>query len=133
MGQSPQIATCACGEVVFECSSTPLFVAHCHCQSCRAVTGSAFATFAGFGANEVSLSQGAPVFRESSPGVQRSFCGTCGTPMSYESEKFQGQIHFYLGCLSDSSSLMPQGHIHYSERVGWIDFNDDLPKFETLP
>ncbi|MCH7778639.1 MAG: GFA family protein, partial [Gemmatimonadetes bacterium] len=66
---------CLCGAVRFEARGKPLWIAHCHCQSCRRNTGSALATFVGFAGEGFAYLAGAPATYASSPGVTRGFCG----------------------------------------------------------
>ena len=119
---------CLCGAVRFEVDGEPLWVGHCHCESCRRNTGSAVATFVGFKPSQVSYASGEPRLFESSPGVRRRFCADCGTPLSYEADKFPGEIHLYLCTLDDPGRFVAQFHVFYAERVRWFEVSDDLPR-----
>ena len=59
---------CLCGALRFEARGKALWIAHCHCQSCRRNTGSAFATFVGFASEAFAYLAGAPETYTSSPG-----------------------------------------------------------------
>jgi hypothetical protein len=121
---------CLCGAVKFRMNADPLWVSYCHCESCRRHTGSAAATFAGFAENTVSFTEGMPKQFESSPEVWRSFCGRCGSPISYRAARFAGEIHFYIGAMDRPEQYVPQAHVHYGERVPWFDTKDELPRFD---
>jgi hypothetical protein len=121
---------CLCGAIRFQMNADPLWVAYCHCQSCRGHTGSAVATFAGFAESSVSFVQGGPELFESSPQVWRSFCGRCGSPISYRAARFPGEVHFYIGAMDRPEQYVPQAHVHYGERISWFDTKDELPRFE---
>jgi hypothetical protein len=121
---------CLCGAVKFRMNADPLWVSYCHCQSCRRHTGSAAATFAGFAENTVSFTEGMPKQFESSPEVWRSFCGQCGSPISYRAARFPGEVHFYIGAMDRPEQYVPQAHVHYGERVPWFDTKDELPRFD---
>jgi hypothetical protein len=69
---------------------------------------------------------------ESRPGVFRSFCSHCGSPMFYESNGELGQIYFALGTV-DGCAIKPRAHIFVRSKAQWYDINDDLPKFEEYP
>ncbi len=126
--QQPREGRCLCGAVTYAYEGQELWRGHCHCESCRRATASAFTTFMGV-ARETFRYTGRPpkVFR-SSPGVARSFCDTCGTPIAYESEAFPGEIHLYAATLLDSSDFRPDFHVHHAEKVPWVELDDDLPR-----
>ena len=87
MASEPARGKCLCRSVQFEVSGEPMWVAHCHCHSCRRNTGSAVATFVGFRREQLSYTRGSRKIYESSPGVRRGFCEDCGTPLTYEADE----------------------------------------------
>lgn len=122
--------SCLCGAVTFEAKGQPKFVAHCHCPSCRKATGAAFATFAGFPGDKVTIAGESLVRRESSPGVTRSFCGHCGSPMAYESEAWAGEVHLLVALFDDPEAFPPKAHVHVKTRLEWLHIADGLPQLE---
>ncbi len=122
---------CLCGALRFEARGKPLWVAHCHCRSCRRNTGSAFATFVGYKQEQVRIVKGALQAYASSPGVVRSFCGTCGTPLSYAAERYPGEIHLYSSTLDRPEAFEPGAHVHVGEQLPWLHLDDGLPRFQT--
>lgn len=121
---------CLCGSVTYEYSGPENWRGHCHCESCRRNTSSPFTTFFGVPNEAYRFTGEKPSIYESSPGVRRLFCGKCGTPMAYDSDRFTDEIHFYAASLEDSSGFKPGFHVHCAERVPWIELADDLPKYE---
>jgi hypothetical protein len=121
---------CLCGEVSFEYDGPESWVAHCHCESCRRATSSAFATFFGVPRAAFRFTGRAPAVYLSSPGVRRLFCSNCGSPIAYDADRYPAEIHFYAACLEDSRGLAPQGHVHWAERVPWVELGDHLPKYQ---
>ncbi len=130
MAEGSAKGSCLCGAVTFEAKGEPKFVAHCHCPSCRKATGAAFATLAGFPGDKVTIAGENLVRRESSPGVFRSFCSACGSPMAYESDAWAGEIHLYVACFNDPEAFPPKAHVHVKTRLGWLHIADDLPQLE---
>ncbi|MDH3476303.1 MAG: GFA family protein, partial [Rhodospirillales bacterium] len=120
---------CLCGAVRYEAKGEPLWVAHCHCHSCRRNTGSAIATFVGYRQENFAYSAGAPAGYASSPGVTRSFCARCGTPLTYRAERFPGEVHLYISTLDDPENFRPKGHVYFAERIPWFDTADHLPRY----
>lgn len=122
---------CLCGAVRFQTEGKPLWVGHCHCESCRRNTGAALATFVGCAADRCTHTGEAPGVYESSPDVRRRFCTTCGTPISYESERFPGEIHFYISLFDDPDAFQPTFHVFATEGLSWLHLNDGLPRYAT--
>lgn len=123
---------CLCGELQFELRGRRLWVAHCHCDSCRRSTGSAVATFVGYNKEQLTYTHGARMFYQSSPGVQRGFCADCGTPMTYESDRCPEEVHLYISTIDNPGAFVPQVHVFFAERIPWMEVADDLPRYEGL-
>lgn len=119
---------CLCGRVRFEAQGEPKWVAHCHCRSCRRHTGSAVATFVGYERTQVTFARSNRSQFASSPGVCRSFCSRCGTPIAYEADSAPGEIHLYLGTFDDPNAHVAHRHVYYAERLPWFDVHDALPR-----
>jgi hypothetical protein len=73
--------------------------------------------------------RGAPVRYRSSPPVVRSFCGACGTPLTYEHADFPGEVDVTTASLDDPNAFPPADHTWTSERIAWLALADDLPRF----
>lgn len=116
--------------VEFEISSEPLWIAYCHCASCRRHTASAVALFAGFDERSVRFIHDEPKVYESSPGVWRSFCEGCGSPVSYCSTRFPSEVHFYVGVMNQPENYQPTAHVYFGEHIQWFDTKDELVRYE---
>ena len=124
----PFTGRCLCGAVSFVCEAEPLWQAHCHCTSCRRATASAFTSFFGMAEDHWHWTGSTPATYRSSPGVQREFCPTCGTQMTYRSTAFPGECHFYAATLDDPAAFTPTVHVHSAERLPWVHLSDGLPQ-----
>lgn len=121
---------CLCGAIRFRATGAPKWVAHCHCESCRRQTGSAFATYAGYRTDRVAF-EGAPLGRfASSPGVTRSFCTRCGTPLAFEGARWPDEVHLFLATFDDPNALTPKAHVNTVEQLTWVHLADGLPRYE---
>lgn len=118
---------CLCGAITFQCSDKPLWQAHCHCESCRRATSSAFTSFFGMADGSWAWTGAQPVVFQSSPGVWRDFCGRCGAQVAYRSERYPGEIHFYAALLDDATIFEPTEHVHSDEALPWVHLADGLP------
>lgn len=124
---------CLCKAIQYTVDSEPLWCAHCHCAECRRHTGSVVATFVGVEKSELTLVSGEFGRVESSPGVYRSFCATCGTPMAYERDELPGEIHLYLGTLENPENVPPTLEVYCGERLPWLKLSVDGQSFDRLP
>ncbi|MGH7153770.1 MAG: GFA family protein [Acetobacteraceae bacterium] len=124
---------CFCGDIAYIVSGAPLHVVHCHCESCRRATSSPITTFLIVRRAELRYTHGTPSLYASSPGVRRSFCARCGSPIAYESDGRPDQVDLYVCSLNDPALAAPTMHVHVEERVPWFDTLDDLPRYARTP
>lgn len=120
---------CLCGQVTYEVHGPMRWRGHCHCESCRRNTSSPFTTWFGVARAEHRFTGRMPAVYESSPGTRRYFCPNCGTPMAYDNHKDKANIHLYAASLEDSSGFTADFHVHWAEKVPWVELADDLKKY----
>ena len=120
---------CLCGTIRYEYSGDATLITHCHCESCRRQTSSPITTFIIVPKAALRFTQGRPKEFASSPGVARSFCGECGSPIYYRVEDRPNAIDLYACTLDDPSSLAPLCHVHAVEQLPWFEVMDDLPRY----
>lgn len=118
---------CLCGKTRYACKAEPLWQTHCHCESCRRATASGFTSFFGVKDGEWVWTGDHPATYQSSPGVWRDFCATCGSQMAYRSTKYPNEIHFYAATLDHPETYTPTGHVHTNEQLPWVQLADGLP------
>lgn len=128
MTQEQITGHCQCGACGFAYSGPPRFMAHCHCESCRRATAAPFTSYLGVADGRWRWTAEAPADYQSSPGVTRSFCARCGTPMAYRADRYPGEIHFFAATLDDPTLFAPTAHVHTDEMLPWIHLADDLPR-----
>lgn len=120
-----------CGAVRYEASGEPLYVGYCHCRSCRHHSGAAVAGMLVFNVEAVRFSAGPFSVYKSSPGIERGFCGQCGTTLTW---KGHGLISLHIGTLDNPDEHAPTLHWRYEERNPWYDRAGDLPHVKmTFP
>ena len=132
MSEPPLAGGCLCGAVRYRIDSQPLWTGYCHCTSCRRSTGAPVTMFVGARSTSVTFTAGERALYASSPGVKRGFCAGCGTPLTYEGERFPGEIHFYVSTFDDPQALRPRFHVYYEERLRWLEISDALPRHATI-
>ncbi|MGI9406728.1 MAG: GFA family protein [Hyphomicrobiaceae bacterium] len=124
-----QTGRCLCGEVTYAFSGTPVFVGHCHCESCRRNCSAPMTTFVGIPRDAFEFTGVEPGIYESSPGVRRLFCRTCGAPVAYDADNEPGEIHVYLAALDNPEAYDPTHHVFAGEQLSWFDKAYHLPRY----
>jgi len=120
---------CYCGAVRFEVSGEPIWIGHCHCDSCRRASGSVMTTLASYNTDQVKFTDTLPVSEANHPsgdGVIRSFWGKGGSPVAYGPNG--NVINLQLGLFNDPLQLKPQKHFFYDNKVDWLKADEHLPK-----
>lgn len=133
MADHPKLTgRCSCGAIRFEIAGAPRWVAHCHCRDCRRATGAPYMTYMGLDRGQVAWSGASPERYNSSPGVIRSYCGKCGTPLSYEGARWPDEVHVIAGTLDDPAAVTPRAHVYVGQKLPWVHISDGLPRFRTV-
>lgn len=120
---------CLCGATTYEYDGDARWRVHCHCESCRRQCSAPFTTFFGVLRDEFRWTGQATGVYESSPGVRRHYCTSCGTPMAFDADRYGTEMHLYAASLNDHSDFTPEGHVYFSEKVQWVTLADDLKKY----
>ncbi len=120
---------CLCRNVRYRVDGSPVWIGYCHCRSCRRSTGAAAVTHVGVRDTDLTFVKGNRKIFESSPGVNRGFCSECGSPLTYEADRFPAYVQVYVGTFDRPNQFLPQAHVHFSERVSWFNVNDELPRY----
>jgi len=124
---------CLCGRYRFRTEGAPLWVAYCHCESCRRCTGAPVATYVGFPVGSVTFIPSPPPSFASSPGVERAYCERCSTPLAYRAAAFPGEIHLFRSNFEAPADFEVTRHVLYNEREADFEVYDDLPRYGTEP
>lgn len=124
---------CLCGQVRYRIHGEPLISGTCQCRSCRKASGAAIVPWIHLNSEIFSFTAGQPVDFASSPSVTRSFCGRCGTPLTYWTTSYGPAIDVTTCSLDDPEAFPPVGHVWTSHKLNWIRLVDGLPCFEEGP
>ena len=121
---------CYCGAIHYEVVGEPEYVAYCHCEDCRKSTGAPVVAYSVYLDQKVQFTSGNRKIFESAPGVHRTFCRDCGTPLAYEAE-WEGQkvIGIFVGTLDEPDRFPPEKHSFDIDRISWFDVADRLPRY----
>lgn len=124
---------CLCGSVRYRVTAPPVAVAYCHCPSCRRASGAPATAWAMFAEDAFEWRGTEASSYASSPGVTRTFCGRCGTPLVYLADALPGLVDVTVGSFDDPAALRPEMHIWETKRLPWLEIADGLPRHAEFP
>jgi len=123
---------CLCGAVHYRIAGAIRNRCYCHCESCRRASGAPVVAWGTVDRVAFQLSKGALAIHHSSPNVERGFCSTCGTTLTYAHAERADEIDFTLSSLADPSRAAPEMHIWLRDKLPWLVLGDTLPRHETV-
>ena len=124
--------SCLCGGVRFRLDASPEAIHVCYCQQCRKAQGAALVTNMPVPEVAFHLLAGAELLKsfESSPGKQRVFCSTCGSPIYSKTERKPGVLRIRAGTINEPLPVRPVAHFHVASKPNWWEITDNLPQYE---
>lgn len=121
---------CLCGAVRYRAAGPPRALALCHCRSCRVGAGATSVAWATVPVAGFAFEGEAPTRFASSPGVERTFCGRCGSSLTYAHEGRPNEIDITTVTLDNPEAAAPVKEIFTAERLSWSPPVPGLPQFE---
>jgi hypothetical protein len=120
---------CFCGAVRYRLAVEPVDVTHCHCLHCRRTSAAAFVTWATVPDSGFQFTKGSARSFSSRPGAVRTFCGDCGTPLTFRGDQSPDMVDVTACSLDEPETLQPVDHVFNSRRLPWLRMEDGLPVF----
>jgi hypothetical protein len=124
---------CLCGAVRYRIEGEPNASGICHCRSCRKAASAPALPFVQVPADRFAFTRGEPAEFRSSPPVLRSFCGRCGSPLTYRSDDEPGCIDVMTCSLDDPEAFPPAFRMWASHEPAWQRDAGGLPSYATTP
>ena len=113
---------CFCGRVRYEVTGIPFDETNCHCSICRRTTGAPFVAWFSVRPSEFRLASGTPSRFRSSVNAIRSFCGHCGTQLTFQSDDCSDAIDITTCSLDHPEAVSPR-------ELPWIHLSDGLAQY----
>jgi hypothetical protein len=129
MSQQAIEGGCLCGAVRYRVVGVDTARTLCHCRSCRLASGAPSVAWVVFASADFAFVKGKPARFGSSPGVIRTFCGQCGTPLTYQSESRPRSMDVTTVSLDAAEDFAPTKEIWTEERLPWERVNEALPQY----
>ncbi|NNG05969.1 MAG: GFA family protein [Inquilinus sp.] len=118
---------CLCGAVRYAVDGPLRPVIACHCGQCRRWSGHLVAATAAPRSALTVDGNEALAWYESSPGIRRGFCRTCGSSLFWGDEAAP-TISIMAGTLDAPSGLTTERHIFAADKGDYYDIADSLPR-----
>jgi hypothetical protein len=131
----PLTGGCQCGKVRYEVRAPVSDLYHCHCSMCRKVHGAAFASLAIAPKEAVVFTKGADNLTrfDSSHGVSRFFCKTCGCQLTIDVAD-EPDIRWFTAATLDGGvhpgAADKERHIFVGSKLPWLHLDNVLPRSE---
>jgi hypothetical protein len=125
---------CHCGAIRYSVAGEPRHSSVCHCESCRRTTGGLATAWLGYPTEALTVEKGEPKSYSSSGGVERQFCGSCGTSLFYTNEPaMPGIVDVLTVTLDNPTAFPPALHVQMADALQWEAKLETLPKFDRFP
>ena len=127
--------SCLCNAIQYEIQGELGSTMMCHCSKCRKANGSAYAINAAVKTDQFHFIKGQELVSEfeSSPGVFRSFCKQCGSPLLSRRPSQPDIVRLRIGTLDTPVDVKPLAHIFVGSKASWDEIHDDIPQYEERP
>jgi hypothetical protein len=120
---------CLCGAVRYRITGQPLVGTLCHCRSCRLASGAPSLAWTVVRTGDFRHEGAMPVEFESSPGIFRTFCGSCGTTLTWRSAARPDTIDVTTASLDRPDDIAPAKEIWLEHKLTWEAANPTLPHY----
>ncbi|CAD0184633.1 hypothetical protein RUESEDTHA_01515 [Ruegeria sp. THAF57] len=121
---------CLCKKTSWAYKGDLTWSCYCHCDDCRRNCAAPVVAWLGVPIRNFEWTGDKPRTYESSKGVFRHFCGTCGSPIGFEADHYPGGMHLYAGSLENPEDFKPTFHVNKQSKLSWLHVNDNLDAFE---
>lgn len=118
---------CFCGTVRYEAEGEPWHATACHCSICRRTSAAPFVAWFTVKPDAFRIVAGQPARFRSSDHATRTFCPSCGTPLTFQSESYPDEIDVTTCSLDDPERVPPQSHTWRASGLSWVKSADGLP------
>lgn len=120
---------CQCGAIRYRATANPSNTMICHCQSSRRVSAAPVVAWITVPTDRFEFTRGQPTAFRSSAQVNRTFCPSCGTPLTYQHDKHASNIDVTTCSLDAPERFPPTHHSWLGDDLNWVRFGDGLKTF----
>jgi hypothetical protein len=122
---------CYCRAVRYEIDAEPVSRTVCHCTICRHTSGAPLVAWFSVPAASFRFMSDEPARFKSSEHATRTFCASCGTPLTFQSSRSPGEIDVTTCSLDEPNQVPPADHTFVRSKLSWVTVADGLPEYQT--
>lgn len=112
---------CMCGKNRYMLTTDQIRSSMCHCSDCRHAAGAQSVAWITVPIKNFIPSQGEAQNYNSSSNVTRTFCSSCGTPLTYSHKDRHQEIDITTGSLDDPERFPPAKDMFCRDRLSWVE------------
>ena len=136
MSDPSRTGGCLCGGVRFELAEPFDGVVHCHCASCKKLSGGGGTTSGLVATSAIRITDGEELLRTFQPadGKAKTFCSVCGSNLFGAGFPESEASAVRLTALESGLEQQPRAHIFVRSVAAWETLPEDgLPRFDERP
>lgn len=111
---------CYCGKIRFRTTAEPMSQANCHCENCRRAAGAQAVAWITVPTSEFEFEKTKPRRYRTETGAFRTFCGSCGTSLTYEHDRRPNEIDITTASLDHPEEFPPTRDVFPEEKLPWV-------------
>ena len=126
--------SCLCGGVKFEVTDSPDTLRHCHCESCKKLSGGTGTMNGRVRSSAIHILDGEDLLQTFEPpgGSAKTFCRTCGSNLFGGGWPKSEMTSVRASAIDDDLAARPSAHLYVRSLAEWETLPDDgLERFET--
>ena len=118
---------CYCGAVRYRATQEPLYQTTCHCDNCRRAAGAQAVAFITVPAKSFAFTTGEPTAFRTDTAATRTFCGRCGTSLTYVGDNRSQEVDIHTATLADPEAFPPTRDVFPEEKLSWVALSAPAP------
>jgi len=111
---------CYCAKIRFTINGQPRVSTNCHCENCRRATGAQAVAWTIVKRSDFQWEAGKPHRYKTDTGAFRTFCDSCGTSLTYETERRPDEIDITTASLDHPENFAPTKDVYPEEKLPWV-------------
>ena len=126
---------CQCGKILIEIGVPARWAWHDHSRASGRAHGAAYATYVGSWRSRFRVTKGAAALArfKDAAGDVRSFCSSCGTPVSYERNRSPQMVNLPRALFDSGTGREPLYHVAFEDSPEWIWRGEKLKPLKGYP
>ena len=122
---------CFCRSVRYEIDAGPSSETACHCSICRHTSGAPFVGWFSVPRGALRFVTDEPAGFKSSERATRTFCSSCGTAITFQSQDSPDEVDVTIASLDEAGSVPIKDHTFVRSKLAWVNIDDGLPAYPT--